>query len=112
MGLLQLDPEALAARQPDRVPTLGSSLLIGALGFIVVSVGGFAPWALAGSSLYHFITELGVYALCAFTFVALSGVCLHRLIIGPRALWRFYALFTPAFLAYAVAWTCCWFWSH
>jgi hypothetical protein len=35
----------------------------------------------------------------------LSGACLHRLIIGPGSLSRFYKIFSLAFFAYAVAWT-------
>lgn len=41
-------------------------------------------------------------------FIALSGPLLHRLIIGPGALPRFYKLFAFAFGAYAIAWIAGW----
>jgi hypothetical protein len=42
---------------------------------------------------------------CFLVFVVLSGVLLHPLLAGPRSLGRFYKIFIPAFLAYAVAWS-------
>lgn len=50
-----------------------------------------------------------MYAVCAALFVVLSGPLLHRLILGSGSLWRFYALFAAAFLAYAVIWCSLWF---
>ena len=41
-------------------------------------------------------------------FVGLSGAVLHRLIIGPGSVWRFYTLFAIAFTAYAVGWIIGW----
>lgn len=49
-----------------------------------------------------------MYVACALVFVVLSGLFLHRLIIGPGSLARFYQLFTPAFTAYSVAWIIGW----
>lgn len=79
------------------------------IGFTLVSLGGFAPWVLAGRWFYRNVGELGLYVACAVMFIGLSGALLHRLIIGPGSLRRFYQLFSLAFIAYAVAWTASWF---
>ena len=73
-----------------------------------VSVAGFAPWAFAGRDLHHAVGEVGLYLACAVVFIGLSGAVLHRLIIGPGSLWRFYALFAFAFTAYSVSWIIGW----
>ena len=39
-----------------------------------------------------------------------SGPLLHRLIIGPGSLARFYRLFSIAFIAYAAVWIALWVW--
>ena len=88
--------------------SFNAALIRGAIGFAVVSVAGFAPWALAGRQIQQAIGEAGLYAVCAAVFIGLSGVVLHRLIIGPGSLGRFYALFGIAFSAYAIAWTAAW----
>lgn len=49
-----------------------------------------------------------MYAACALVFLLLSGVFLHRLLLGPGSLRRFYLLFTPAFVLYAIAWIVGW----
>ena len=111
-GNFQLDPESIVDRCEANgarpVPSLAESVTRGAIGFTLVSVAGFAPWALAGRALHRVVGEVGMYAACAVVFVGLSGVLLHRLIIGPGSLRRFYALFSVAFLTYAVCWTVAW----
>ena len=87
-------------------PGLAQSIRIGTLGFTVLGLAGFLPWALgAGNSL----GEEGMYALCAVVFILLSSPLLHRLMPGPGSLWRFQLLFTGAFFAYAAAWMLVWF---
>jgi hypothetical protein len=113
MLMLGLGPEQIADRvnalgRSPHVPSLAQSVVRGTLGFTIVSVAGFAPWALGGRALHAAVGEVGMYAVCAFVFVALSGLLLHRLIIGPGSLVRFYVLFTAAFLAYAACWTLAW----
>lgn len=108
-----LDPQSIIDRvktsgRPRRVPTLGESVLRGTIGFTLVSLGGFAPWVLGGRWFYRNVGEAGLYAVCAVVFIGLSGLLLHRLIIGPGSLVRFYKLFSLAFLAYAVAWSVAW----
>jgi hypothetical protein len=108
-----LDPQSIVDRvkvtgQLPRAPTLGESVWRGAIGFTLVSLGGFAPWVLAGRWFYRHIGEAGLYAVCAVVFIGLSGLLLHRLIIGPGSLVRFFKLFSLAFVAYAIAWTIGW----
>ena len=109
MSWFQLDPESLADRAAGReAPSLGGSLRIGTLGFTIVSVAGFVPWGVFGKWFHGHGGELSMYAVCAVIFIGLSGLLLHRLIMGTGSLARFYKLFTLAFTAYAVAWTAGW----
>jgi hypothetical protein len=112
MAFFQLDPQSIAARQrasgqAAHLPTMIESLLRGIIGFTFVSVAGFSPWAIF-DRWFRTIGEVGLYVACAAVFIGMSGVCLHRLIIGPGSLSRFYKLFTIAFVAYAVVWVFFW----
>lgn len=112
MGLFGLDPESIATRalasgRPIRLPTLAESLLRGTVGFMLVSIAGFAPWPI----MEHWgrgLSGVHLYLACAAAFLGMSGVCLHRLIIGPGSLSGFYKLFALAFGAYSVAWVSLW----
>lgn len=107
MAWFQLDPQSLADRAHaagSPVPTLGASVMRGALGFMLVSVAGFVPWAVFGRALHRQVGEAGMYAVCALVFLGLTGPLLHRLILGPGSLRRFNQVFGLAFAAYAVAW--------
>ena len=84
------------------------SIIRGIIGCTIMSVAGFAPWALAGLWLAETIGEAGLYAVCALVFIGLSGPLLHRLVIGPHSMASFYKLFSVAFGAYAIAWTIGW----
>jgi hypothetical protein len=113
MSWFQLDPHSLADRALDNgvspdVPSLKASVLRGIIGFTLVSVAGFAPWALAGRWFHRRIGEAGLYAACAVIFIGLSGLLLHRLIIGPGSLVRFYKLFGVVFTSYSIAWIVGW----
>ena len=113
MGWFQLDPESIARRveesaAPAPPPALGASLVRGMAGFTVLSIAGFVPWAVFGRALHRSVGEGGMYAVCALVFVALSGPLLHRLIIGPGSLARFYKLFTVTFIAYSIGWIAGW----
>lgn len=83
-------------------------ILRGALGFAVVSVAGFVPWAVFGKWFRGHGGEIGMYAICALVFIALSGLLLHRLILGKGSLGRFFKLFSLIFSAYSVAWIAGW----
>ncbi|MDR3404643.1 MAG: hypothetical protein P4L99_19225 [Chthoniobacter sp.] len=112
MALFQLDPASIAARvrasgQTASPPTLASSIVRGILGFTIVSVAGFLPWPIIERWVSH-PTEMELYVACTAVFIGLSGPCLHRLIIGPGSLARFYQLFALAFIAYAALWVTFW----
>ncbi|HEX8296613.1 MAG TPA: hypothetical protein VF593_09955 [Chthoniobacteraceae bacterium] len=113
MAWFQLQAEQIAARvrgeeSASRVPSLAESIWRGVLGFTLLSVAGFVPWALSGRWFYRAIGEAGLYAVCALVFIGLSGPLLHRLMIGPGSLSRFYRLFAIAFTAYSVLWIAGW----
>ena len=113
MSWFQLDPKSIAERaQVDgadaNIPTLASSLWRGVIGFTIVSVAGFVPWAVFGRWFHRTVGEAGMYAACAVVFVGLSGLLLHRLIIGPGSLSRFYKMFGASFAAYSVGWIVGW----
>jgi hypothetical protein len=113
MSWFQLDPDSVVERarvsgEPTRVPCLRTSLRRGIIGFTFVSIAGFAPWALAGRWFYRSTGEAALYAVCALVFIGLSGPVLHRLIIGPGSLSRFYKLFGVTFAAYSVLWIIGW----
>jgi hypothetical protein len=63
---------------------------------------------LFGRWFYRTAGEVWLYVACAIVFIALSGVLLHRLIIGAGSLARFYKLFSISFAAYSVGWTLGW----
>jgi hypothetical protein len=85
------------------------SIMRGAISFMLVSLAGFSVWAFGGSWFYKHVGEAGLYASCAVVFVGLAGILMHPLLQGDRRVRRFYAAFIPAFLAYAVLWSVCWF---
>ncbi len=111
--MFQLDPQSIANRarsspHPAHIPTLAESVLRGVIGFILVSLGGFAPWVLAGNWFYKNPGELAMYSACALVFLGLSGLFLHALIIGPGSFTRFYAVFCTAFILYSIGWITGW----
>lgn len=109
--MFQLDPQSIADRARavgSTAPTLGASLIRGIVGFTLVSVAGFIPWAVFGSALYGLVGEVGLYSICALVFIGLSAPALHKLIIGPGSLPRFYKLFGLAFAAYSIVWITAW----
>ena len=69
----------------------------------------FAPWPIL-DLWFRRGTEAQLYIACTTIFIGLSGPLLHRLIIGPGSLSRFYKLFAPAFIAYAAVWIAFWVW--
>jgi hypothetical protein len=85
--------------------SVAQSMLIGSLGFSIVSIAGFSVWAFGERWLHE---ELTLFTSCAAVFLGLSGLLLFRLVISPNRLWRFYKIFLPAFLLYAVAWSAAW----
>ena len=114
MSLFQLDPQSIAARvraagNPAPLPSCGASVVRGIAGFTLLSVAGFLPWPIL-DLWFRRGTETQLYISCIAIFIALSGPLLHRLIIGPGSLARFYKLFAVAFVAYAAVWIAFWVW--
>lgn len=112
VALFQLDPQSIAARvrasgEAAPLPTLAASMARGMIGFAIVSVAGFLPWPIF-DHWFPRLREMHLYVACTAIFVGLSGVCLHRLILGSGSLSRFYQLFSLSFVAYAVAWVVLW----
>jgi hypothetical protein len=84
-------------------------MIAGAWRFAIVSIGAFGLWAFQGRWFYRNVGEAGLYAATALAFLALAGAFLYPLVDGPRRVTRFYRVFVPAFLGYAVAWCAMWF---
>ena len=84
-------------------------LLSGAWRFAVVSIMGFGVWAFAGRWFRTHGGEAALYGASTVVFVGLAGLLMHPLVRGPRRLLRFYGVFIPAFIAYAVVWCSFWF---
>lgn len=113
MSWFQLDPQSLAQRAAGSgpsIPSLQQSIWRGVIGFTIVSLAGFVPWAFFGKWFREPGRggELGMYLACAAVFLILSGALLHRLILGRGSFSRFYAVFTPAFVIYSAAWIVAW----
>jgi hypothetical protein len=96
------------ARNPEP-PCIIQAMVRGSIGFGIVSLAAFSVWAAAGKWFQIHFGEAGLYGACALVFICSSGLLLHQLMLGPGSLLRFYAVFIPAFLAYAVAWCAAWF---
>ena len=69
MAWFQLDPQSIAARAKNgTVPSLGAAIVRGMIGFTLVSVAGFSPWALF-DRWFHRFGEIGLYLACAIVFI-------------------------------------------
>jgi len=111
MSWFQLDPESIAARarmNESVAPSLRASLARGIIGFAIISVAGFVPWAVFGLWFRSHLGEAALYTACALIFIGLSGPLLHRLIIGPGSLTRFWKIFGISFAGYSIAWIIGW----
>ncbi|MGH7494494.1 MAG: hypothetical protein ACREOO_19140 [bacterium] len=86
------------------VPSLGRSLLIGGVGFCLVSLCVFATVAFAERWMYAQLTMPGAYLAWTALFILLGGGILGSLVAGKWRLPKFYLLFGAAFFAYAVGW--------
>lgn len=85
--------------------SLGRSLLVGALGFGLVSLCVFATVAFAERWMYARLGLPGAYLVWTALFILLGGGALGPLVVTGR--WRlpkFYLLFAAAFFAYAAGW--------
>jgi hypothetical protein len=85
------------------------AIIAGAWRFTLVSIAGFAPWAVVDGWLHHHISEVLLYAICLVAFLAAALVLLPGLLSGPHRVRRVALFFIPAFTLYAVLWCACWF---
>src|SRR5687767_10904383 len=86
------------------VPSLGRSIMTGAVGFGLVSVCVFATVAFAERWMYRNLGMTGAYLTWTTLFILLGGGVLGYLVVGRWRLPKFYLLFGLAFFAYAVGW--------
>jgi hypothetical protein len=89
--------------------SLARSLLIGGLGFAVVSMCVFATVAFRERWMYRNLTVIGAYLTWTVLFIALGGAVLGSLVSGRWRLPRFYLLYGGAFFLYAVGWVFAYF---
>lgn len=97
------DPETVPASETAPVPSLGRSLLTGAIGFALASLTVFATVAFAERPMYARLGLAGAYVVWTALFILLGGAALRPLVVRQHA-GRFFALFALAFLAYATGW--------
>ena len=89
--------------------SLPGSLLIGGLGFCVVSIAIFATVAFAERWMYSHLGMPGAYLAWTLLFMLLGGRVFSLLARGPQRILRFHVLFAAAFLSYAVGWMSAYF---
>jgi hypothetical protein len=109
MNLSESDPDQLVA--PHHVsagaasaPSLKRSLLIGGLGFCLVSLLVFATVAFAERWMYQQLGLGGAYTVWTILFILLGGAVFIPLLIHRKRWLRFYFIFGFAFLFYAIGW--------
>src|SRR5581483_4505780 len=106
-------PDSSPMKSPGQPPrSTISAMILGAVSFAMVSLLGFAVWALGGRWLHAHFGEIGLFATCMIVFLGASGLLMHPLVNGSNRLLRFYSVFIPAFFAYATVWSLSWFVLH
>lgn len=91
------------------IPSLGRSILIGALGFAVVSLCVFATVAFGERLMYRNLGVVGAYLVWTILFILLGGAVLGSLVVIRWRLPKFYLLYGLAFFVYAVGWVVAYF---
>ena len=91
------------------VPSLQKSVVIGGLGFALVSLCVFATVAFAERWMYTHLTVLGAYLVWSALFILLGGAVLGSLLVKRWRLPKFYLLFGLAFFLYAAGWVFAYF---
>jgi|SRR5947207_15278349 len=105
----QPEPSAQVAKNDREVAGASHAIIRGSLGFGLVSLAAFSVWAFGGKWFQNNAGEAALYVACTLVFISLSGLLLHPLVKGSGSLLRFYLVFIPAFLGYAVVWCLAWF---
>lgn len=93
--------------RPDH--SLAKSLLVGAVGFGIVSLCVFATVAFGERWMYQNLGLGGAYLAWTIMFILLGGAVLGSLVAGRWRLPKFYLLYGLAFFAYAVGWVAAYF---
>jgi hypothetical protein len=91
------------------VPSLQKSIVIGAIGFMLVSLCVFATVAYGERWMYTNLTMLGAYLAWTALFILLGGGVLGSLVVTRWRLPKFYLLFGLAFFLYAAGWVVAYF---
>lgn len=100
---------SITKEQSNAIPTLAKSLVVGALGFGVVSLCVFATVAFAERWMYRNLGLKGAYLAWTVLFILLGGGVLGSLVVKRWRLPKFYLLYGLAFLLYAVGWVAAYF---
>ncbi|HEV8487249.1 MAG TPA: hypothetical protein VGV87_27120 [Blastocatellia bacterium] len=101
------DHQTVNTRHPVDSQTalsLRTSLLIGGLGFSLISLGIFATVAFAERWMYSHLGVSGAYLVWTILFILFGGLVFSLLVVEPNRRLRFHALFAGAFFSYAVGW--------
>src|SRR4029453_14478920 len=96
-------------KRSEAILSLSRSILIGAIGFCIVSLLVFATVAFGERWMYRTLGLSGAYLAWTALFIGLGGAVLGSLVIGRWRLPRFYLIFGLAFLAYAAGWVAAYF---
>lgn len=77
-----INPQAIADRARRKgagqhTPGLFESVIRARIGFMFVSVAGFAPWALAGRALHEAVGEVELYAALSFHEPAIGSAAIN-----------------------------------
>ena len=87
-----------------RALSLRKSLLIGGIGFSLVSLAVFATVAFAERWMYSHLGVTGAYIVWTILFMVLGGRVFSLLSVESNRMIRFHALFGAAFFSYAIGW--------
>jgi hypothetical protein len=106
MNPFGLAPEHIALDTSGAVktPSLNQSLLFGGIGFCAASLLVFTTVAFAERWMYQHMGLSGAYATWTMLFIFLGGAVFIPLLVVRGHWWRFYILFSIAFLFYAIGW--------
>ena len=99
----------IAHNRSDTIPSLSRSILIGAIGFCIVSLFVFATVAFGERWMYRTLGLTGAYIAWTILFILLGGAVLGSLVVGSWRIPRFYLIFGLAFFAYAAGWVAAYF---
>jgi hypothetical protein len=89
---------------PRTLPSLSRSIIVGGVGFGLVSLSVFATVAFAERWMYTQLGLWGAYLSWTILFIVLGGGVLGSLVVGRWRLPKFFLLYGIAFFAYAVGW--------